>query len=129
MNKIYKILGVSTCLAIFCISCETVDYGDVNVNPNGPTAAVSSQLFTTALSQMPEILVDETPILYMQHITQGQYPGASRYNQLSFNYDNWYAYNGENTDTGALQNLNFVIKLNTDEETSESASAYGSVKR
>ena len=65
--------------ATLIAACETIDYGDTNVDPTGPSAAVTSQLLTNAESSMPSILIDETSILYMQHITQGQYPGASRY--------------------------------------------------
>jgi hypothetical protein len=103
--------------ATLIAACETIDYGDTNVDPTGPSAAVTSQLLTNAESSMPSILIDETSILYMQHITQGQYPGASRYEVLTSNYSSWY--------TGPLQNLNRIIELNTDSETAAEALAYG----
>lgn len=111
-------IGLIASFMVLFTACETIDYEDTNVNPNGPTAAVTSQLLTNAMVSMTTILVDETPILYMQHITQGQYPGASRYNILNQSYDGWY--------TGPLTDLNRIIELNTDEATADDAISYGS---
>jgi hypothetical protein len=120
MNKLYKNFVIFSSISILASSCQTIDYEDTNQNPNGPTEAVTSQLFSSALTSMPSILVDETPILYMQHITEGQYPSSSRYGTLTYSYDSWY--------TGPLQNLNEIITLNTDPETIETASAFGSTE-
>ncbi|WP_282144068.1 SusD/RagB family nutrient-binding outer membrane lipoprotein [Cellulophaga baltica] len=117
MKKIYKnILLLVSITAIFN-SCETVDFGDINEDPNGPTSAVTSQLLTEAQKDISTITTSDTGILYMQHLTEGQYPGDSRYGTLTFSYDNYY--------TGAIQNLNQIISLNEDESTMEEASAYG----
>lgn len=110
-------IGLIVSFVILFTACDTIDYEDTNVNPNGPTAAVTSQLLTNALVSMTDILVDETPILYMQHITQGQYPGASRYNILYQSYDSWY--------TGPLTDLNEIIALNSDPDTAAEAITYG----
>ncbi|MCX2678473.1 SusD/RagB family nutrient-binding outer membrane lipoprotein [Galbibacter sp. EGI 63066] len=117
MNNLIKKIGLIACLAVVYSSCDNIDYEDTNENPNGPTAAVTSQLLANALSNIPDIVVDETPIIYMQHITEGQYPGASRYTGLTYSYDGWYI--------GPLQDLNRVIELNEDPRTAEEALAYG----
>lgn len=118
MKSLNTKIGLIVSFMVFFTACDTIDYEDTNQNPNGPTAAVTSQLLTNAMVSMTTILVDETPILYMQHITQGQYPGASRYNVLNQSYDSWY--------TGPLTDLNRIIDLNSDEETAGDALSYGS---
>ncbi len=117
MNTILRHIKIVACITVLCSSCSTIDYDDTNENPNGPTSAVTSQLLTNALTSIPDIVVDETPILYMQHITEGQYPGASRYSGLTYSYDGWY--------TGALQDLNEIIAINSDPETAEDVAVYG----
>ena len=56
-------------------------------------------------------------ILFTQQLTEGQYPGESRYATLTYNYNTYY--------TGSIQNLNEIIKLNEDEETQSLTVAYG----
>ncbi|MDG3581317.1 SusD/RagB family nutrient-binding outer membrane lipoprotein [Galbibacter pacificus] len=117
MNTIIKHIKIVACITVLCSSCNTIDYDDTNDNPNGPTDAVTSQLLTNALSSIPDIVVDETPILYMQHITEGQYPGSSRYSGLTYSYDSWY--------TGPLQDLNEIIAINSNPEIAEDYAIYG----
>jgi hypothetical protein len=117
MKKIYKNLLLLASITATLNSCETVDFGDINEDPNGPTTAVTSQLLTEAQKDISTITTSDTGILYMQHLTEGQYPGDSRYGTLTFSYDDYY--------TGAIQNLNEIISLNEDESTMETASAYG----
>ena len=117
MKKIIKKTFIFVFTIILFSACETVDYGDTNVDPSGPSAAVTSQLLTWAQSYMPSILVEEQSILYMQHITQGQYPGSSRYETLTNNYSSWY--------TDPIQNLNKIIEINSDTDSAAEALAYG----
>ena len=63
MKKIINKLSLLFCALLALSACETIDYGDTNVNPGGPTAAVTSQLLTYAEAFMPNILVNETSIL------------------------------------------------------------------
>ena len=65
MKKIIKKTFIFVFTIILFSACETVDYGDTNVDPSGPSAAVTSQLLTWAQSYMPSILVEEQSILYM----------------------------------------------------------------
>ncbi len=117
MKNIIKNIALLICVSVFFSSCETIDYGDTNVNPGGPTAPVTSQLLTSAQTSIPSIGTDVKSILYMQHITQGQYPGSSRYETLTANYNGWY--------TGPIVNLNEIIKLNEDSATAGAAAAFG----
>lgn len=117
MKNIIKNLALLICVAMFFSSCETIDYGNTNDNPSGPIAPVTSQLLTSAQASMPGILTSVTGTLYMQHITEGQYPGSSRYETLTASYNGWY--------TGPMQNLNEIIKLNEDPATAGAAAAFG----
>ncbi|MCG1035701.1 SusD/RagB family nutrient-binding outer membrane lipoprotein [Polaribacter sargassicola] len=117
MNNILKKTILLLCVSFFYISCDTVDFGDTNDNPNGPTAAVTSQLLTQAQKTVSTIGTSLTGTLFTQQITEGQYPGQSRYATLTYSYNSYY--------TGAIQNLNEIIKLNTDPETVGEAEAFG----
>lgn len=130
MNRFIKNIGLVACLSALAVSCDTIDYEDTNIskdNPPAPDATVTAQLLTNAIADgsnsnadqrgIPYIINDVTPMLYMQQITEGQYPGNSKYNGLNFSYNSWY--------TGPLQNLNEIIKLNTDPEFAETAAASG----
>ena len=117
MKNIFKKITVLSGAALLTFSCETVDFGDTNDNPNGPSVAVTSQLLTQAQKVVSEIGTDMTGILFTQQITEGQYPGQSRYATLTYNYNSYY--------TGSVQNLNEIIKLNTQESTMGQAANYG----
>lgn len=117
MNKIFKNIALLLTISFIYSSCETVDFGDINNNPNGPTAPVTSQLLTEAQKTVSTIGTHITGILYTQQLTQGQYPGDSRYATLTFNYNGYY--------TGSIQNLNRIIELNQDDATKDAAAAFG----
>lgn len=117
MKNILKNITLLSGAALLTFSCETVDFGDTNDNPNGPSAAVTSQLLTEAEKTVSSIGTDNTGLLFIQHLTEGQYPGQSRYNTLSYNYNGYY--------TGPIQNLNEIIKLNSEEATATQAGLYG----
>lgn len=117
MKKIFRNISLLSGLALLTFSCETVDFGDINDNPNGPSAAVTSQLLTQAERTVATIGTHLSGVLYTQQITEGQYPGESRYATLTYSYNGYY--------TGPIQNLNEIIKLNTDEATKSEAESYG----
>ena len=117
MKKTIKQIAVFMFAATIISSCETVDFGDINDNPNGPTAAITSQLLTSAQANVSAIITNVDGINYVQQITEGQYPGPSRYAQLTFNYNGWY--------TGPLPNLNKIIEVNEDPKTAPTAAAFG----
>lgn len=117
MNKNIKNIVLILCISFIYSSCETVDFGDVNNNPNGPTAAVTSQLLTQAQKTVSGIATNMQGILFTQQLTQGQYPGDSRYATLTRSYNGFF--------TGSIQNLNRIIELNEDEATKAAAGAFG----
>ena len=118
MNKKIKNIALMLCISFIYSSCETVDFGDVNDNPNGPTAAVTSQLLTGAEITVATIATHMQGILFTQQLTEGQYPGDSRYTTLTVSYNGYF--------TGSIQNLNRIIELNEAEATKDAAGAYGS---
>jgi len=117
MNKKIKNIVLILCISFIYSSCETVDFGDVNNNPNGPTAAVTSQLLTQAQRTIPTVSTNMQGILFTQQLTEGQYPGDSRYATLTRSYNGFF--------TGSIQNLNRIIELNTDEATKAVAGNFG----
>lgn len=117
MNKKIKNIVLVLFVSLIYSSCETVDFGDINNNPNGPTAAVTSQLLTQAQRTIVTVSTNMQGILFTQQLTEGQYPGDSRYATLTRSYNGFF--------TGSIQNLNRIIELNTDEETKDEAGAYG----
>ena len=117
MNKIFKNIALFVGGSLIISSCDTVDFGNTNNNPNEPTAAVTSQLLTGAQITVGTMSTDLTGMFYTQQLTDGQYPGESRYATLTESYNGYY--------TGPIQSLNEIIKLNTDEETKGTAAQFG----
>lgn len=104
-NTIKKLL-LFTVTTLFIYSCETVDFGDLNTDPNNPSTASSSGLFANSLKSLPGHLTQTTSILYAQYTANGQYPDESRYVTLNWSYYGWYS--------GPLQDLKAVIDLHTE---------------
>jgi hypothetical protein len=118
MKKTIKNIALLICISIFYSSCDSIDFGDINNNPNGPTVAVTSQLLTSAQTSVGnDVITSMKGILYTQQLAEGQYPGDSRYETLTSNYNFWY--------TGPIQNLNEIVKINTDADLKAGAVAFG----
>lgn len=98
-------------------ACETVDFGDVNVNPNNPSNPVTASLLTNAQRGISTYIAETTPNLYVQYLSNGQYDEESRYQTLNWSYNGYYA---------LLEDLNEIIKRNTNADTQVAAQAYGS---
>ena len=78
MNKLINKLGFLTIiLSILFVSCETVDFGDENVNPNNPTSKRTDALLTNAITWMPNIVSTVTPNYYVQTLSDVTYTSAS----------------------------------------------------
>lgn len=105
--------------AIFAIfaSCDTVDFGDTNVNPNNPSDPVTSLLLTNSQRGISGYIAATTPNLYVQYLSNGQYDEESRYQTLNWSYDGFY---------GILEDLNEIIRRNTNPDTKVAAQANGS---
>ena len=90
--KNYKIFILSFLLAFTFSACETVDFGDINDNPNGPTHADPAPLMTGAMVQYSNRSGRDyllKPTLYVQYQTQSVYTDEMRYNEVA---SPWYTY-------------------------------------
>lgn len=133
MKKTYKGLLAAISASILLVGCESYDFGNTGVDNNDPVTPISSSLLTGAQSKLVgtvSLAGTATPSLYVQHLSQTQYTEESRYQTINFNWN--VAGSGDGTD-GAVNiynkifpNLLNIIALNTDENTKEAASAYGS---
>ena len=118
MKKTIKKIALLICVLICYSSCDSIDFGDINDNPNGATVAVTSQLLTQAQKTVGRFVVTSTKgVFYIQHLAQGQYPNVSNYQTTSYSYDFWY--------TDPIHNLNEIIKINEDAALKIDAAAFG----
>ncbi|TXD46627.1 SusD/RagB family nutrient-binding outer membrane lipoprotein [Polaribacter sp. IC073] len=106
MKKITQKLSLLAVTMLLIVSCETVDFGNINTDPNNPSTASSSGLLANALKSLPGHLTQTTSILYAQYTANGQYPDESKYVDLNWSYYGWYS--------GALKDLQAVVATNTD---------------
>lgn len=116
-NKINKISLLIVAVLISFTACDTVDFGETNVNTNDPSNASTASLFTQAQVFVSNYVGATAPNLYVQYLSNGQYQEESQFETLNWNYSAWY---------GNLTNLTTVIELNTDEDTKVAAQANGS---
>ena len=116
--KIYKYLGISL-LALCLVACDPGEFDDdITINPNASTVPITSNLLTNALTVVPGSVSATQGQHYVQYLANSQYTSADTYQTINFDYAGWYS--------GALEDLQFIIKTNTDEETRVGASANGS---
>ena len=101
------------------------DFGDINVNPNSPSAPNTASLFTAAIrnvgtinNQVGPASYNGVPAIYVQQLGDITYIEESRYKTINFNYNGLY--------TGPLINLQQIIDLNTNDATKAAAAANGS---
>lgn len=106
MKKTIKKILLFTAATFLMYSCDTVDFGDINTDPNNPSTASSAGLLTNSIKSLSGHLTATTSILYAQYTANGQYPDESRYGTLNWSYYGWYS--------GALQDLKVVIDTNTE---------------
>lgn len=98
-------------------ACDTVDFGDTNIDPNSPSAASTASLLTNAQKSVGGHIANTTSNLYVQYLSNGQYDEESRYQTLNWSFNGLYA---------TLTDLNKLIELNTLEDTKVAAQANGS---
>ncbi|WPP49264.1 SusD/RagB family nutrient-binding outer membrane lipoprotein [Catalinimonas niigatensis] len=121
-TKIY-LLAVSMLMAGAC----TEDFESINTNPNSPTEVPPSYLLTHAERGLREIF-NTSGLLYAQMWSETQYTNTSRYDVEPLDFSEYYRGTQLATETsnGGLYDLQEIIRLNTDEETREAVSAFGS---
>ncbi len=110
--------GIIALLIFAFTACGEFD--DLNVNPNKPVAVDTESLLTSALRDVGERVLSNTRIgpIYAQHIGNITYTEDDRYQAVQADFSAWY--------TATLADLERIIELNTDEETSGAASKSGS---
>ncbi len=106
MNSFKKLSVVLLAVVVFA-NCD--DFGDINVDPNNPSAVKTELLLTSALRSISGSLASVTGTLYVQHISETQYNEGARYQTVSFDFSGYY--------TGELRDLQTIIDLNTSDET------------
>lgn len=95
-------------IAVFAFqSCETVDFGNENLNPNSPSTASTAALLTNAQRFIPTVVSEVNSNMMVQYISQITYTEGSRYEQFEWSYDAWYS--------GPLKDLQEIIDLNTED--------------
>lgn len=117
MKNINKLKALLLACVISFTACDTVDFGDTNLNPNNPSVPVTASLLTNAMRGTSTFVAQTTPNLYVQYLSNGQYDEESRYQTLNWSPDGYYA---------LLEDLNQIIDINSSDATKVGAQAYGS---
>jgi len=119
-KNILNLFIVATAISVIG-GCKPGDFGDLNVSPNSPSQPVTSLLLTSAERYMgrttavtsaataPGIINDYAAKLYTQQISETLYTSESRYNTKIYNYTGVF--------NSPLEDLQTIIKLNSDAET------------
>lgn len=103
MKKIYNLFLVS--LLLFA-ACKPGEFEDTNVDPTKVSSVPTKALLTNSLQGLPGTAFGiSSALFYVQHASEGPYPGASLYATRNFNWDTFY--------TGPLYNLQKIIEFNT----------------
>lgn len=111
MKKILIVFGLLATLQ----SCNK--FGDTNVSPAQLTTASTKALLTNAQQALSTYVTSaRLGSMYIQHISEGPYPGSSLYSDRNSSFAGWY--------TGPLYDLQTIINYNN--EGSSSANGNGS---
>jgi len=110
MKNTLKYFGILALSIGLLNSCETVDFGDENLNPNQPSTASTAALLTNAMRALPGHVSEVNGNMWVQYISQITYTEESRYSTVQRSYDSWYS--------GALKDIQEVIDLNTEDAAS-----------
>ena len=84
-------------------------FKDMNVSPTLLTSASTKGLLTNAQQALSDLMLGNTaasrlPALYIQHLSEGPYPGPSLYSDRNLSFSGWY--------TGPLYDLQTIISYN-----------------
>lgn len=110
MKNTIKYFGILALSIGLLNSCENVDFGDENTNPNQPSKASTAALLTNAMRSLPGHVSEVEGNMWVQYISQITYTEGSRYGTEQWSYDGWY--------NGALKDIQEVIDLNTEDAAS-----------
>ena len=67
-TQIQKIIGLLTISSLLFVSCENVDFGDENLNPNAISKANTGALITSAMRNLPGLVSSVNPLLLSQQV-------------------------------------------------------------
>jgi hypothetical protein len=99
MKKILILIVVLATLQ----SCNK--FGDTNVSPTLLTKASTSALLTNSQQAMKSVMFNNRLAnLYVQHLSEGPYPGSSLYSDRNASFSGWYV--------GPLYDLQTIINYN-----------------
>lgn len=113
-----KILSLFT-IVLLLAGCNK--FKDTNVDPTQLQSAATKSLLTNSLQAMPDLVFgniasSRLAALYVQHLSEGPYPGPSLYNDRNLSFNAWYAGSGNVTPpsnlNGPLYNLQTIINYN-----------------
>ncbi len=112
MRKLIMLIA----LGIALNGCDKFE--DTNISPTLLTEASTKALLTNSQQSISELVLggvasSRLAALYVQHLSEGPYPGPSLYNDRNLSFATWY--------TGPLYNLQTIINYNN----SGSAAANG----
>lgn len=107
MKNYFKYLNLILIVLVSLYSCETVDFGDENLNPNSPSTASTAALLTNAQRAIPTVVSEVNSNLMVQYISEITYTEDSRYEAFEWSYDYWFS--------GPLKDLQEIIDLNTND--------------
>jgi hypothetical protein len=102
-----KILSLLIGSALLISACDPSDFSDINVNQTAVSSVPNKALLTNTLQALPGTAFSGTANnrhsadMYIQHISEGPYPGASLYTVRNFEWSTHY--------TGPLYNLQTII--------------------
>ena len=126
MNKIFKqLIGISFIMLFLFGGC-TKDFDEINIDPNQPTDVSTSYLLTSAEKNLTDFMWDEWwngrfGMLYSQYWSQTSYTDESRYSPRDGVLNNYWSY----FYARGMEDLQRIIKLNTDEDTKVKAAGSG----
>ncbi|MCC6761943.1 MAG: SusD/RagB family nutrient-binding outer membrane lipoprotein [Chitinophagaceae bacterium] len=105
MKKLLILFAAATSL----YSCNKFD--DTNISPALLTQASTKALLTNAQRSMSDLVLGNTAAarlgaLYVQHLSEGPYPGSSLYSDRNLTFTAWY--------TGPLYDLQTIINYNNE---------------
>jgi hypothetical protein len=120
MTFMKKIIMLVTIAALF-YNCNKFE--DTNVSPALLTEPSTKALLTNSQQSISELVFGNVASsrlasMYVQHLSEGPYPGPSLYNDRNLSFSTWY--------TGPLFNLENIIKYNNEGANEANPSRNGS---
>lgn len=117
-------IGLAAALVLLFVGCQE-DFDKINTSPNTPKIAIPSSLFTYAVGGLGYYNFDSWYQLrmssaFVQQWCQTNYTDEDRYLLRASQPESFYFYNYTR-----MQQLQYIIKMNTDEATKADAFVYG----